>query len=51
MPLQCADFGAWRLRKSWIGIGFERSDVPWGAMPVGKVLQLNLVAEASCDVG
>jgi len=36
IPLQCADFGAWRLRRSWIDIGYNDSRDPWGATPQGN---------------
>lgn len=34
--IELADFGARQLRESWFKIGYEGSENPWGAMPMGK---------------
>jgi hypothetical protein len=37
IPLQCADLGAWKLRKSWLDIDVGKAeDLPWGGMPQGQ---------------
>jgi hypothetical protein len=40
MLLQCADLGAWKLRKSWLGIfKNEEDELPWGELPYGGKCQ------------
>jgi hypothetical protein len=37
LPLQCADLGAGKLRKSWLEITTnEASELPWGGLPRGR---------------